>query len=237
MDTVTYPQAQLNLTQPAGREYTWQPTAGLSCGSCKNPTATISEPIEYSVSMVDSFYCASKAKYNIRIRDCDTIVLQSNMVVLDTTIHYKTAIPFLASESYNGYVWNPTVGLNCISCQDPTLSAFETANYTVTTYDKWRCPLNESFKITMINLDIFIPNVFTPNGDGVNDYFEVKNIKPNSTLQILNSNEVLVFSASSYEGTWDGTDNSGHNLPEGTYWYILDIPDSGKFTGWVYIKR
>lgn len=237
VDTVTYPNAQLNLTAPKNKEYSWLPSTGLSCGSCKNPTATVTNPIEYSVSMVDSFYCASKAKYNIRIRDCDTIVRQSNVVVLDTTIHYKTAIPFLASESYNGYIWNPTVGLSCSDCQTPIFTAKESAEYTVSIINSWRCPLSETFKITMVNLDIVIPNVFTPNGDGINDYFEVKNIKPNSTLKILNSNEALVFSASNYEGNWNGTDDSGRSLPEGTYWYILDIPDSGKFTGWLYIKR
>ena len=237
MDTVTYPQAQLSFTQPNGREYVWQPTTGLSCGSCKNPTATVTNPVAYSVSMVDSFYCASKAKYNIRIRDCDTIVVQNNTVLLDTTIHYATTIPLLASESYSGYVWNPTVGLSCTECPDPILSVAKTAEYTVATYDRWRCPVNEQYKITMVNLDVVIPNVFTPNGDGVNDYFEVNGLKPNSTLQILSSNEVVVFSSGSYDGSWNGTDSSGNSLPEGTYWYILDIPSEGKFTGWVYIKR
>ena len=187
--------------------------------------------------MVDSFYCATKAQFNIKIRDCDTIVVQNNTVLLDTTIHYATTIPLLASESYSGYAWNPTVGLSCTDCPDPILSVAKTAEYSVATYDRWRCPVNERYKITMVNLDVVIPNVITPNGDGVNDYFAVNGLKPNSTLQILSSNEVVVFSSGSYDGSWNGTDGSGNSLPEGTYWYILDIPSEGKFTGWVYIKR
>ncbi len=237
MDTVTYPQATLNFLLPVGRQYTWQPGTGLSCTNCKNPTATVTAPILYEADMVDSFQCSSKARFNIRIRDCDTIVTQNNIVRLDTVVHFTTNIPLTASESYNGYTWNPTTDLSCSDCQVPTFLATDSATYTVETYDKWRCPLNEIFKIAMVREDVIIPNVFTPNGDGINDYFEIKGLKPNSTLRVYNSNEILVFSSEQYDGSWNGTDSNGNKLTEGTYWYILNVPVSGRYTGWVYLKR
>lgn len=237
MDTVTYPQATLNFMLPVGRQYSWQPGTGLSCSNCKNPTATVTAPILYEADMVDSFQCSSKARFNIRIRDCDTIVTQNNIVRLDTVVHFTTNIPLTASESYNGYTWNPTTDLSCSDCQVPTFLATDSATYTVETYDKWRCPLNEIFKIAMVREDVIIPNVFTPNGDGINDYFEIKGLKPNSTLRVFNSNEILVFSSEQYDGSWNGTDSNGNKLAEGTYWYILNVPESGRYTGWVYLKR
>ena len=147
MDTVTYPQAKLNFTQPDGREYTWQPTTGLSCGSCKSPTATITNPIEYSVSMVDSFYCASKAKYNIRIRDCDTIVIFKDRLVTDALITPGSSNTLNASNAM-AYSWTPSEGLSCNDCQSPTARIYANTEYVATMMDKLRCQWTERFKLT-----------------------------------------------------------------------------------------
>jgi gliding motility-associated-like protein len=237
IDTVTYPQALINLYMPPGRYYSWQPSTDLSCNDCNNPVATVKESIVYIASMTDSFYCKSKGEFIISVRDCDTIVLQDDIVKLDTIIHYTTEISLIASESTINYIWSPTKGLSCTDCQNPILTANSTNEYRVITYDQWRCPVNEVFRITLIKIEIVIPNIFTPNSDGINDFFEVKGLVPGSFLKIYNGNGVLVYSSVSYEGNWDGNDSKGNPLDEGTYWYNLFIPESDTYKGWVYIKR
>ena len=237
LDTVSYPDAQLQLNATLTVLYSWQPANNLSCSDCKNPVATIAEPVQYLLTETDSFNCNSKSTYIIRIRNCDTIEPQKEIVKLDTIIHYKTEISLNASESYNGYVWSQVKNLSCTYCQTPLLKATASADYKVAIYDRWRCLLDELFKITLIRIDVIVPNVFTPNNDGFNDYFEVKGLVPGSELQIFDKNGALVFSSKNYQGDWNGTANGGKPLDEGTYWYILNIPEAGLYKGWVYIKR
>ena len=84
--------------------------------------------------------------------------------------------------------------------------------------------------------DVIIPNVISPEG-GINVYFEIKGLVPGSNLKIYNSNGRLVFSSENYENNWNGNDSNGTKLVEGTYWYVLVVPGSGNYKGWVYIKR
>lgn len=82
-------------------------------------------------------------------------------------------------------------------------------------------------------------NMITPNGDGVNDVWIVKNILkyPNNEVRIFDREGRVVFNMNGYDNTWDGRFN-GNPLPEDTYYYILYF-DSGKFkkTGFISIVR
>ncbi|KAF2082282.1 PKD domain-containing protein [Flavobacterium sharifuzzamanii] len=85
-----------------------------------------------------------------------------------------------------------------------------------------------------------IYNEFSPNDDGQNDYFYIDCIEryPNNQLQIFNRWGNLVYYQKGYKNTWDGkAEGSAKTLPEGTYFYILDLGDGSKKTsGWVYLK-
>jgi len=87
--------------------------------------------------------------------------------------------------------------------------------------------------------DIEANNMVTPNGDGVNDVWIVKNILqyPNNELKIFDREGRVVFHKIGYDNTWDGQFN-GNPLPEDTYYYILYF-DSGKSkkTGFITIVK
>lgn len=82
-------------------------------------------------------------------------------------------------------------------------------------------------------------NMITPNGDGVNDVWLVKNIHlyPNNELRIFDREGRIVFKMIGYDNSWNGQYN-GNPLPEDTYYYILSF-DSGKAkkTGFVSIVK
>lgn len=90
-----------------------------------------------------------------------------------------------------------------------------------------------------------IPEGFSPNGDGINDAFVIRGIDtyPNNKIRILNRWGNVVYEKDGYDNSWDGTSNrginyGGDNLPEGTYFYILDLGDGHKAkTGFVYLNR
>lgn len=82
-----------------------------------------------------------------------------------------------------------------------------------------------------------IPNVFTPNGDGINDYFEIEGLQdfPENELMVYNRWGNMVYRSKSYKNDWDGA-----HLNEGTYYYILRVLIHGKwdtFKGYVTLIR
>lgn len=67
-------------------------------------------------------------------------------------------------------------------------------------------------------------NIFTPNGDGLNDLWDIRELMAGDAcaITIMNRWGSVVYEDESFPGTWGGTDNGGNDLPDGTYYYILD---------------
>jgi gliding motility-associated-like protein len=86
-----------------------------------------------------------------------------------------------------------------------------------------------------------IPNGFSPNGDGLNDYFNIQNLYDvfiEHKLKIFNRFGTLIFEGDNSK-KWEGTvHNSNKIVPVGTYFYLLELNNTNndRFTGWVYIN-
>lgn len=76
---------------------------------------------------------------------------------------------------------------------------------------------------------IFVPNLFSPNADGHNDFFVIPSLSlyPDTKLKVINREGVLVYSNDNYDNSWDGTYN-GDPLPEATYYYVLFVNAADK---------
>ncbi len=93
---------------------------------------------------------------------------------------------------------------------------------------------------------LVVYNEFSPNGDGVNDFFTIDCISryPGNELQIYNRWGTVVYQKRGYNNDWDGTPNGRaivqkeDQLPVGTYYYVLDLGDGSEpRTDWLYINR
>ena len=91
---------------------------------------------------------------------------------------------------------------------------------------------------------IVIPDAFSPNSDGTNDAFVITNIEyyPDNKFTVFNRWGNKVYEAAPYLNQWDGTSQYGsafkEGLPEGTYYYILDLGnDKDPYTGFIYLRR
>jgi gliding motility-associated-like protein len=84
---------------------------------------------------------------------------------------------------------------------------------------------------------LYIPNIFTPNGDNHNDFFEISNLPKSGSgtiLVITNRWGNIIFESDNYhkDNLWNGGD-----YPDGTYFYKLTIPNQGNYSGWIEIWR
>ncbi|MCC5945356.1 MAG: gliding motility-associated C-terminal domain-containing protein, partial [Bernardetiaceae bacterium] len=96
--------------------------------------------------------------------------------------------------------------------------------------DERGCQSSDSVLITVREEDSIIPSkVLSPNGDNYNDTWEVENIVlfPNAEVSVFNSYGSLVFKAKNYQNNWRGTSSNGNPLPEGAYFYVIAVPESG----------
>lgn len=90
---------------------------------------------------------------------------------------------------------------------------------------------------------VSVPNGFSPNGDGTNDFLVIQGLEeyPNHSFKIFNQWGGKIFDAAPYTNNWDGKQQSGtmsgDELTEATYFYILDLGNGEVLTGYIYLTR
>ena len=89
--------------------------------------------------------------------------------------------------------------------------------------------------------ELFVPEGFSPNDDGINDYFVIGgllDLHPDNAIKIFDRWGNLVFEETPYQNRWDGRHMNGRIMPSGTYYYILDL-GRGQETvrGFIYLIR
>ncbi len=151
----------------------------------------------------------------------------------DTTIYPPNSVSLFATGG-TSYSWFPTIGLSCSTCPNPVATPSVSTTYYVTVSNSFGCSRLDSVTIIVLDQPITIPNVFTPNGDGINDAFAIGNIDfyPNSKLDIFNRWGVKVFTSSNYHNEWaGGTQN------DGVYYYVLTLPNGKKYQGYLELIK
>jgi gliding motility-associated-like protein len=110
----------------------------------------------------------------------------------------------------------------------------------VSTYECRKDTISLRTKIPVQNCKLNIPNVFTPNNDGQNDIFWIKDLSefPNSSLEVYDRWGNVVYQNSNYQNDWDGSNGkNGKPLISGVYYYIFHRSDDDMTTGFINIIR
>ncbi|MBN1180819.1 MAG: HYR domain-containing protein [Bacteroidales bacterium] len=85
--------------------------------------------------------------------------------------------------------------------------------------------------------DLSIPNIITPNFDGLNDCFFIDLLPENSELVVFSSKNEILYKSSNYMNDWSGVDMHSQPIENGTYWFILKPPGDKQYSGFIIIKR
>jgi gliding motility-associated-like protein len=120
-------------------------------------------------------------------------------------------------ESYSYLWWNG-------SSDNPINLGMSPGNYNVTVIDGNGCEVDTAFTIATMTSDC-VPNVFSPNGDGINDSWSLEDtfLYAESEVRIYGRFGRLIFQSVGYHKPWDGTNENGKDLPDGVYFYHLEI--------------
>lgn len=161
----------------------------------------------------------------------DRVVLEGGSLVLQS----------LVTGNELQYLWIPALYLNSATNPTPTvINPLTDIVYTLTVTARGGCTATDSLFIKILSA-VKVPNLFSPNGDGINDRWLIKYLDsyPDCSLQVFTRNGQLVYESKRYTDAtaWDGT-LKGKSLPFDTYYYILQ-PGSGRkpITGYVTIVK
>jgi gliding motility-associated-like protein len=95
---------------------------------------------------------------------------------------------------------------------------------------------SETQFITVNNAFCSIPKGLSPNGDTLNDTWNLSNLNVKK-VQIFNRYGLELYSQNNYTNQWTGRSNAGDDLPSATYYYVLTFANGTVKTGWVYLNR
>ncbi len=146
----------------------------------------------------------------------------------NTSILFESSITLSATLSGNiaSYAWSPTNSLTNYTSLTPIAKPLVTTLYNLQATTTDNCKAESSLKITVLR-GIYIPNAFTPNGDGINDLFRIPATAALASIKsftIFNRYGVPVFVTSDKSKGWDGF-YKGAEAPTGSYIYIISGND------------
>lgn len=158
----------------------------------------------------------------------------------DTTISNGYSVQLKATGAYT-YAWSPAEGLNNPTLSNPVANPYKTTAYIVEGTSINGCSSTDTIVITIEDDFLVIPyNIVTPNGNGKNDAWVVRNIEryPKNKITILDEWGVMVYEQKGYENNWEGRNSRGEILPDGTYFYVLTFEDNKKiYKGFITLLR
>ena len=177
----------------------------------------------YTINVVDSRNCATVNKA--------VIVSPSGMLVNVAVKNVSCAeqqdgeLEVAVSKGTPPYTYLWSTGSSATGLKD--LAA---GMYSITVTDKKGCITTADATVASNNSDcLFIPDAFSPNNDGINDRWVLRNIRlyPNNSMQVFNQWGQQLYSAAPYLEPWDGRHN-GNLLPPATYYYIFSKGDGSE---------
>ena len=168
----------------------------------------------------------------------------------DSCLQGSISFSITTASPINQINWNfgdPTSGANNVSTSlNPSHQFSEIGTYQITAIVEYDCYTETvTQNITVVDcsdtiipiLPFEFPNVITPNGDGINDLFEIENLPENTEVIILNRWGNLVYSSANYQNNWDGKDTSGKELADGVYTYKFTTEKGTIGHGFVHLVR
>lgn len=172
--------------------------------------------------------CKDIERKNIKVNPIPTVSLPS---VITTRTGSPVQIPATYFGGVVSYNWTNPESLNCASCPEPVASPKFNTKYRVNFVDSNGCRNRGEVQVIVFcnNDNVFVPNTFSPNGDGSNDVFYVrgKGLNRVKSLRIFNRWGQVVFERTNFavndaSAGWNGTYNHAKPIPD-VYVYQLEI--------------
>lgn len=203
----------------------------LPTASAEGITGTWSPALDNSATTIYTFtpnigQCATATTLTITVNEAPDFSISQGC---DGASYVLNAVQSDASNSV--YAWFGPNGTQIGSQASVAISAPGMYELVVTQNG---CSSQQNVNVTSTLCTI--QKGISANNDGLNDYFDLEGFNV-SRLQIFNRYGTEVYAKSGYKKEWYGQSDKGNELPDGTYYYVINFDDRKTKTGWIYVNR
>jgi gliding motility-associated-like protein len=219
----------VKLSASGAEKYSWYPSTGLDNITSATPKAKPNTSTFYSVIGKDNDNCFSDTAYvYVHVTPLPIVDAGEDLTI---AVGSSGQLKATASADVTSLQWTPSTYLSCNNCLEPHVSAKQTTTYKLEAKNAGGCKTTDEVTVTVIcnNGNVYIPNTFTPNGDGMNDIFfpRGKGIYMVKSMRVFNRwgevvFERLNFQANDASAGWDGM-YKGQKLATDVYIYTCEI--------------
>jgi len=218
----------------------------LFSNGASNTSGLVTNFVEgnYTVTITDANGCSITEIVTITQPDSVTI----SVLPSPATVNLGESLQMNSTTNQTGtvtYQWTPSTGLSCTDCDNPIYTGINSLTYTVSAITQNGCAGTTTVELTVVpNYDVFIPNAFSPNNDGGNDFWSVYgnlNALKEFEIQVFNRWGEKVYESTDPNFKWDGYAN-GKTIDAGVYVYtakfvFIDNHTNTNFKGSLTVLR
>jgi len=228
-DTIRFFDKTNGISSPVQR-WVWDLAQGIS-DTTQNPKRAFKDSGNFAIKLFNynKQGCVSTLKIDtIKVYPYPHVDLGEPIYLIEG--NSIPLSPILLYGNQLSYQWSPSTYLNQTNIPIPIATPKgDSITYTLRLTGIGNCTIRDSIKIVLIH-DLNIPNAFSPNGDGINDTWQMTNADnyPNAQIEIYDRSGQIVYKSIGYNNAngWDGKYN-GKPLPVATYYYLIR-PNNGK---------
>jgi gliding motility-associated-like protein len=231
LDTALCNGKSIQLHAGGADVYQWSPRTYLNDSTLANPTITPDRDttITYMLVAKDGAGCRNDTAYTtVKVWPIPQINAGP-----DWTLSAGDTVTFRSTSSADitSWRWVPSLGLDCASCPTPLLHAQQTQLYRVLVRNIGGCSAFDDLTVTVTcgGGNVFLPNTFSPNGDGMNDVFYPRGtgISGIRSFRVFNRWGEVVFERTNIKANspidgWDGM-LRGKKAPSDVYVYTCEV--------------
>ncbi|HYF30311.1 MAG TPA: PKD domain-containing protein [Chitinophagaceae bacterium] len=217
------------LSASGAELYAWTPITGLDNPALSNPKARPDTTVMYRVVGRDTHNCFTDTGY------VPVVVYPYPLVDAgkDQTITVGTSVQLtpMLSADVKTVRWWPDKWIDCVTCPQPVASPKQTTKYTLEVANQGGCVTRDDVTLFVVCVEgnLFMPNTFSPNGDGMNDVFypRGKGIYGVKSFRVFNRWGEMVFEQGNFQTNditkgWNGT-YKGKLASQDVYVYTIDV--------------
>ncbi len=198
-DTAICPGDTALLWATNSNNYSWTPIETLSNPDSSSTFAFPLEPTLYTVDVMNNIGCSVSENVFVDVYDLPFVSAGT-----DIWIQYGDVVELQGSTIHNFY-WESTDSMSCTNCLHPIVSPIQSSTYIIYVTDSNGCENSDTVQI-ILDGALYVPNTFTPNSDGINDFFEIKGQEIKTfEIWIFNRWGELIYNTKSMTDSWDGT--------------------------------
>lgn len=210
--------------------YNWLPANGLNATNSNSVTIKPTETTNYKVVGKDAFNCFTDTATIKVVVGRPTPITLGRDTTITSGINYQLNVQSINNDIVK-WRWSGSTGISCITCPSPLVKLRDDACISCTVVNRYGCASTDTICIKTIcpTTEVFVPNAFTPDGDGINDKLIVqgKGIRLIKSFRIFNRWGEIVFEKTNFNPGdpaygWDGKIRGNSASPD-VYVYVCEV--------------